>query len=73
MTDALVQAFDFPTMSGAEHGFSRSTRGTVRNFVCGAAVDYQAVMALMKRLLKSTANLAFTMFHSRGGIFLSSP
>ncbi len=30
--------------------------GTVRNFVCGEAVDHQAVMALMKRSPKRTAN-----------------
>ncbi|EQA97205.1 hypothetical protein L286_23025 [Sphingobium sp. HDIP04] len=43
----------------------------VRNFVCGEAVDHQAVMALMKRSPKSTANWAFAMFHSRGGILHS--
>jgi hypothetical protein len=45
--------------------------GTVRNFVCDEAVDHQAVMALMKRSPKSTANCAFAMFHSSGGIFHS--
>ena len=45
--------------------------GTVRIFVCGEAVNHQAVMALMKRSPKSTANCAFAMVHSRGGIFHS--
>ena len=45
--------------------------GTVRISVCGRAVDHQAAMALMKRSPKSTANCAFAMFHSRGGIFHS--
>lgn len=51
--------------------YQRWVNGTVRNFVCGEAVDHQTVMALMKRSPKSTANCAFAMFHSRGGIFHS--
>jgi hypothetical protein len=39
--------------------------------VCGEAVDHQAVMALMNRSPKSTANCTFAMFHSRGDIFRS--
>ncbi|WP_218964293.1 hypothetical protein, partial [Sphingobium sp. IP1] len=42
--------------------------GTVRISVCGRAVDHQAAMALMKRSPKITANCAFAMVHSRGGI-----
>ena len=33
-------------------------RGTVRNFVCGRAVEHYACMALMKRSPKITANWA---------------
>jgi hypothetical protein len=39
--------------------------------VCGRAVDHQAAMALMKRSPKMTANCAFAIVHSRGGIFHS--
>ena len=46
-------------------------QGTVRISVCGRAVDHQAAMALMKRSPKITANCAFAMVHSRGGIFHS--
>ena len=46
-------------------------KGTVRISVCGRAVDHQAAMALMKRSPKITANCAFAMVHSRGGIFHS--
>ena len=49
----------------------RATSGTVRISVCGRAVDHQAAMALMKRSPKITANCAFAMVHSRGGIFHS--
>jgi hypothetical protein len=45
--------------------------GTVSNFVCGRAIDHYAAMALMKRSPKMTANWAFAMVHSRGGIFHS--
>ena len=45
--------------------------GTVMIFVCGRAVDHQADMALMKRSPKITANCAFAIVHSRGGIFHS--
>ena len=45
--------------------------GTVRNFVCGRAVEHYAAMALMKRSPKMTANWALAMDHSRGGIFHS--
>ncbi len=45
--------------------------GSVRISVCGRAVDHQAAMALMKRSPKITANCAFAMVHSRGGIFHS--
>ncbi|WP_217988822.1 hypothetical protein, partial [Sphingobium sp. D43FB] len=44
------------------------TVGSVRISVCGRAVDHQAAMALMKRSPKITANCAFAMVHSRGGI-----
>ena len=47
------------------------SHGTVRIYVCGRAVDHQAAMALMKRSPKITANCAFAMVHSRGGIFHS--
>ena len=51
---------------------AHSTRGgTVRNFVCGRAVEHYAAMALMKRSPKMTANWALAMDHSRGGIFHS--
>ena len=49
----------------------RALAGTVRISVCGRAVDHQAAMALMKRSPKITANCAFAMVHSRGGIFHS--
>ena len=59
-------------------GFSRlsfvwfaDNEGTVRNSVCGWAVEHYAAMALMKRSPKMTANWAFAMDHSRGGIFHS--
>ncbi len=45
--------------------------GTVRISVCGRAVEHYAAMALMKRSPKMTANWAFAMDHSRGGIFHS--
>jgi hypothetical protein len=45
--------------------------GTVRNSVCGRAVEHYAAMALMKRSPKMTANWALAMDHSRGGIFYS--
>ena len=45
--------------------------GTVRISVCDRAVDHQAAMALMKRSPKMTANCAFAIVHSRGGIFHS--
>jgi len=43
--------------------------GTVRNFVWERAVEHYAVMALMKRSPKMTANWALAIVHSRGGIF----
>ena len=45
--------------------------GTVRNFVCGRAVEHYAAMALMKRSPNRTANWALAMDHSRGGILHS--
>ena len=45
--------------------------GTVSNFMCGRAVKHYAAMALMKRSPKLTANCAFAIAHSRGGIFHS--
>jgi hypothetical protein len=45
--------------------------GTVRNFVCGRAVEHYAAMARMKRSPKMTANCALAIDHSRGGIFHS--
>ena len=45
--------------------------GPVINFVCGRAVEHYAAMALMNRSPKMTANWAFAMVHSRGGIFHS--
>ena len=45
--------------------------GSVRNFVCGRADEHYAAMALMKRSPKMTANCAFAMVHSRGGILHS--
>jgi hypothetical protein len=48
-----------------------SQLGTVRNSVCGRAVEHYAAMALMKRSPKMTANWALAMDHSRGGIFHS--
>lgn len=45
--------------------------GTVRISVCGRAVEHYAAMALMKRSPNRTANWAFAMDHSRGGILHS--
>jgi hypothetical protein len=45
--------------------------GPVINFVCGRAVEHYAAMALMNRSPNITANWAFAMVHSRGGIFHS--
>jgi hypothetical protein len=45
--------------------------GTVRNSLCGRAVEHYVAMALMKRSPKMTANWALAMDHSRGGIFHS--
>ena len=45
--------------------------GTVSNFVCGRAVKHYAAMALMKRSPNRTANWAFAMVHSRGGMIHS--
>ena len=45
--------------------------GSVINSVCDGAVEHYAVMALMKRSPKITANCAFAMVHSRGGILHS--
>lgn len=71
------------TGGGLENGFASAAStvgfiwtkspewGTVRISVCGRAVDHQAAMALMKRSPKITANCAFAMVHSRGGIFHS--
>jgi len=39
--------------------------------VCGRADEHYAAMALMKRSPKMTANWAFAMVHSRGGILHS--
>ena len=55
------------TMSAA----NRVRAGTVRDFVCGRAVEHYACMALMKRSPKITANWALAMVHSRGGILHS--
>ena len=55
-----------------EFGVSVSKQtGTVRNFVCGRAVEHYAAMARMKRSPKMTANCALAIDHSRGGIFHS--
>ena len=48
-----------------------ATSGTVRNSVCGRAIEHYAAIALMKRSPKITANWALAMDHSRGGIFHS--
>lgn len=48
-----------------------SREGTVRISVCGRAVEHYAAMALMKRSPNRTANWAFAMDHSRGGILHS--
>ena len=70
--DAMLQTLvDLGLTDDWQHMIDSTTVGTVRNFVCGEAVDHQAVIALMKRSPKSTANCAFAMFHSRGGIFHS--
>jgi hypothetical protein len=47
---------------------ARRPGGTVRNFVCGVAVEHQAAMARMNRSPKITANCALAIVHSRGGI-----
>ena len=39
--------------------------------MCGRAVEHYAAMALMMRSPNITANWAFAMVHSRGGIFYS--
>ena len=51
--------------------FGVGRTGTVRNFVCGRAVEHYAAMARMKRSPKMTANCALAIDHSRGGIFHS--
>ena len=45
--------------------------GSVRNVVCGRAVEHYAGMARMKRWPKMTANWALAMVHSRDGILHS--
>ncbi|MEG8223951.1 TetR/AcrR family transcriptional regulator, partial [Sphingomonas sp. HH69] len=64
--EAARKCFDFVVAEGPEK--LRWWGGTVRISVCGRAVDHQAAMALMKRSPKITANCAFAMVHSRGGI-----
>ena len=54
-----------------EISISKQALGTVRNFVCGRAVEHYAAMALMKRSPNRTANWALAMDHSRGGILHS--
>ncbi|WP_206435127.1 hypothetical protein, partial [Sphingobium yanoikuyae] len=63
----MVQAMPC-AQSWRKASFSHPPLGTVRISVCGRAVDHQAAMALMKRSPKITANCAFAMVHSRGGI-----
>ena len=60
-----------PTDNRAQSPCCNPQSGSVRISVCGRAVDHQAAMALMKRSPKITANCAFAMVHSRGGIFHS--
>ena len=47
------------------------TIGTVRNSVCGRAVDLSQAMAWVNRSSNRTANWALAMDYSRGGIFHS--
>ena len=65
---AMTIGVVIPVRSQLRHAY---LAGTVRISVCGRAVDHQAAMALMKRSPKITANCAFAMVHSRGGIFHS--
>lgn len=58
---------DAPSLQGDFSDFF----GPVINFICGWAVEHYAAMVLMNRLAKMTANWAFAMFHSSGGIFHS--
>ncbi len=51
--------------------FQPGEAGSVMIFVCGRAVEHYVAMARMKRSPKITANCAFAMVHSRGGIFHS--
>ncbi len=62
--EAMVVAFRRHTLLPLDDG-------TVRNFVCGRADEHYAAMARMKRSPKMTANWAFAMVHSRGGILHS--
>jgi len=49
----------------------RIDHGTVRISVCGRAVEQNAAIALMKRSPNKTANSAFALDHSGGGILHS--
>ena len=64
-------AIEFEDGDIVEQGRVLVAEGSVRNFVCGRADEHYAAMALMKRSPKMTANWAFAMVHSRGGILHS--
>ncbi|MBB3862349.1 transposase InsO family protein [Novosphingobium hassiacum] len=66
-TERLAEAGIEPSVGSVGDSYD----GTVRISVCGRAVEHYAAMALMKRSPKMTANWAFAMDHSRGGIFHS--
>ena len=70
-TYVKAQRAAFGPKGGACGTGDRPLAGTVRNSVCGRAVEHYAAMALMKRSPKMTANWALAMDHSRGGIFHS--
>ncbi len=63
--------FGLSGLAAKDEAMRTTLNGTVSNFVCVRAVEHYAAMAFMKRSPKMTANWAFAMVHSRGGIFHS--
>ena len=68
--DAIAK-YEEAILDHPDHGPLAREGGPVINFVCGRAVEHYVAMALMNRSPKMTANWAFAMVHSRGGIFHS--
>ena len=73
LRDELLDGEVFHTLREAQVLIERWRRhGTVRNSVCVRSVErHGQTMARVKRWPKSTANWAFAMAHSRGGILHS--